>query len=297
MALFFGFGTAVYADNDLPNDMTKITVRKGLETAGNNPQETFNFEVIAKRVVEGAGTAPDIANFSITVLAGEDEGHLDINLPAFTQVGIYEYDIKEVAGNTAGMIYDDGLRTLVILVLNDGDGGFIRVAGMRIAGGQKGDDFTLANNAFNAGSLKFKKLLAGNFVDPTDEFTVTVTLTLHDGKTLKASELQALGADSILIEDDKITLTYTVVGNDEFTINNIPFDMDFAIVETNYGDYSPNIVGGSGEIEGAMNATITNTRNRDIDTGINLDNMPYLLALTFAIGGLGVVMVRRRKEH
>ncbi|MBR5268098.1 MAG: LPXTG cell wall anchor domain-containing protein [Lachnospiraceae bacterium] len=43
---------------------------------------------------------------------------------------------------------------------------------------------------------------------------------------------------------------------------------------------------------------ITNTKGAVVDTGISLDNMPYLmaLALTF-IGGLGFISKKRKEEE
>jgi len=51
----------------------------------------------------------------------------------------------------------------------------------------------------------------------------------------------------------------------------------------------------SGEMDApSKETTITNNRDIDIETGVNLDSLPYFAILALAIGGLAMFLVRRR---
>ena len=51
----------------------------------------------------------------------------------------------------------------------------------------------------------------------------------------------------------------------------------------------------SGQFNAAsLETTITNNRDIEIETGINLDSLPYLIILTVAIAGLAIFVVRKR---
>lgn len=309
LSLVLGLGTVAFADEY--EDKSEVTINKTLTIVNQgtkNPSETFSFTV-----VEGSGErdgqsipAPEFdqedAAFEITIDAGETEASTDINLPDFTQVGVYTYTLKENPGTTAGMRYDSNEYYLVVTVINnpafgeEGEPQFLRVLTLQGEGNLKEEGF---ENQFEAGSLTVHKVVTGNYGDPNDEFEVTVTLTPQGELELNDESIEALGADSYNqdAETGVITIVYTVMDGESFTINNIPYDVDYKVEETGYTDgYDPSYDGNeSGEIdEPAQETTITNNRDIEIDTGINLDSMPYYAVLAIAIGGLAVFLIRRR---
>ena len=299
--LFFGLTLNAHAEVGPYEDMATIELKKAVAAQGVNPAETFNFEVIDAIVLKGsAEEAPALANFSIPVAQGAALGTINLTLPTFDKVGTYQYFIQEIEGNTAGMTYDLDVRHLIVQVFKQ-DGDLVRIAYLTNAQGEKLDDFILANNEFKAGNLHFKKVLAGNFTDPDDEFKVTVTLTKPAGKTLQIAPMAADGAhEAIALVDDKIILTYTVKGGSEFTIENIPYGVMFNLVEEDTIGFDPAYLMAIDHPNGTINALlhdaiITNTRNVGIITGVHLDNLPYFLTLGFV--ALGFVAVKRRKRH
>ncbi|NLC45497.1 MAG: hypothetical protein GX783_14600, partial [Clostridiales bacterium] len=143
-------------------------------------------------------------------------------------------------------------------------------------------------------------VITGDFAVQTDTFTVTVTLTPVGTLTLNANAIDAGNGEKGIDNDRNYTITYTVTGDSEYTIKNIPYDVNYTVVETGLNEYTPEYVASYdgnqvGKIEAASTSTtITNTRNAEINTGINLDSLPYLIILAVAIGGLILFVTRRR---
>lgn len=320
LTLVFSMGTVAFAQENGDDgttttpgyvDGSPVTIKKALTATptGSNPSNTFTFNVGTGTyaISEGATettTAPafgDSSTFTIDVAAGETAGTTDIELAKFDRVGVYTYPITETAGNTAGMTYDTGTYNLVITVINNPAGeGFLRVLTMTDGNNVKTDSF---KNTFNAGSLTVKKETAGNYADPNDTFEVTVTLNAVEGKVLRNEMITASTNATVTgVEENgtgEVTVTYTVKKGSEFTINNIPYDVAYTVVEAVDKGYTVSYVGDTGTVKAdnaSATTTITNTRNKGIATGISFDNIPYILLLVGAALGLGALIVRKRKN-
>ncbi len=291
-------------------DWNPITINKEL-TINNegtlNPAETFNFLI-------GAGSGERDGNtivapafnpntFAITVGQGGTAGSADITLPNFTKVGVYTYPVTETAGSTAGMNYDSGTYYLVVTVINNPDFGieedapqFLRVLTLTDENDVKDDTF---ENDFDAGDLVIKKETTGNFTDSDDEFTVTVTLTPVAGKTLVDDAIDHTGSTSYYQDPatSAVTITYTIKKDSIVSIKNIPYDVTYTVEEAQALNYDAPLYDGNeeGAIEAAsISTTITNNRDTEIDTGINLDNIPYILMIVVVTGGLVGLTLKKR---
>ena len=317
LTLVLGMGVGVFAEED----WSEVPITKKLTSQGTNPAETFHFIV-----GEGSGErdgkdipAPGFgqhSTFDITI--GEDglsKSH-NLVLPNFTQVGVYTYPIYEAEGTTAGMVYDKGPKDLVITVINnvnhdpdDEDSPkFLRVVTM--AGGTEDNPVKVDafENKFYSGDLTIKKEIKGNYADPNDKFEITVTLTPVEGKVLNSDAIKHDGGDLTVLNEETgaVKIVYkNVIGDDSFTIQNIPYDVTYTVVETDTGvDYIVTYANASGimgvdsaedaDDAAAKVATITNTRGINVETGINLDNLPYILILGAASVGLVAFTLKRR---
>ncbi|NLW52836.1 MAG: hypothetical protein GXY87_05690 [Tissierellia bacterium] len=305
------------------SDETKITIDKviKLENEGTeenptvNPAETFKFVVGEGSYSSGpvAGTtAPafDQNTFSIDIEEGVLHGSADINLPTFTAIGEYTYPITEVEGSTAGFVYNLGPNELKITVINNKDYDpddndsqkFIRVVTMNGSDGDgnpiKVDAF---ENEFKAGSLVINKEITGNYAVYTDKFEVTVTLTPDQGKNIKKGPITVSGAvddkGTVSDPDDegKVTITFKVTDGSTVTIANIPYDVSYEVTEAS-GAYTETMTNdGVGDIDGATQTVdIENKLDTTIETGVNLDNLPYILVL--ALVGVGLISFTVRKR-
>lgn len=308
MALVMGLSMsapvlAVDAVEEAPEDWKHIEINKEIDITNDgtvNPAETFNFTV-GEAEVTGPGVsgveAPAIGDFSISFDQGQVASFTNLELPEFDHVGVYTYEISETAGNTAGMRYNTEAYKLQVTVRNDEDGGFNRV--VTLVTGEKDVKTDTILNTFEAGELVVKKEITGNFSQSDDTFEVTVTLTPDEGKNLKEGPITVTGAagetGSVVKNDDgTVTVTFTVTHNSTVTIANVPYDVSYKVTE-NAGDYTATITGDNGEIDNAsQEVEIVNNLDQEVATGVNLDNLPYILVL--ALVGVGLISFTVRKR-
>lgn len=288
-------------------DWTEVKFKKLITTVGNenHPAETFNFtitSVSAKDEQDNDITssmpvfAP--ATFSITAAEGNGEGFVTVELPDYTQVGTYVYKVQETAKNTAGMVYDTAEYEFTVVVLNDGQGQFKRLILKDAETGQKTDVF---ENEYKAGSLTVNKTITGNNADFNETFPVKVTLTAPGTEVIN-STITVAGNEGTVVQTgngtNEVVITFDVTDGSNVVISNIPAGVGYVVEETGLKGYTPTYTAEEGNISVNENidATIVNDLSRDIETGINLDNLPYILLLAGAAIGLGALIVRKRRN-
>lgn len=298
-------------------DMSTVTLTKEYKltnTGTTSPVETFAFSALTCTNVtdaaDGVTTAnapvPTIASVSYT--AGEAGGknakkNITITLPEYTSVGIYTYTFTENDGGTAGVTYRSDAITLVVTVIEQG--GKVRVAAVH-AEGENENKSSEFNNEYSAGSLSVKKTVTGIMGDQQKEFTVKVIFTAPAGDTVRedityvdGNERKTIAAGWSTTAEATITLKH----DETVTFTNIPYGVTYTVVENDYtaeadGGYdaaSYNFDDNNKKIDSASeNVTITNNKNGEIDTGISMDSMPYILLLAVACMGLIVFISKKR---
>lgn len=300
-------------------DMSTVTLTKEykLTNAGTtSPAETFGFSALtctnvtdaADSVTTTNAPVPTIASVSYT--AGEAGGenakkNIIITLPTYTSVGIYTYTFTETDGGTAGVTYRSDAITLVVTVIEQD--GKVRVAAVHTEGeGEaKSGEF---NNEYSAGSLSVMKTVTGIMGDQEKEFTVKVTFTAPEGEYVReaityedGTETKTIAADEGWIGSKEVEIT--LKHDETVTFTNIPYGVTYTVVENDYtaeadGGYdaaSYNFDDTNKKIDSASeNVTITNNKDGEIDTGINMDSMPYILLLAVACMGLFVFISKKR---
>lgn len=311
LCLVLGMGTVALADEIKYKDYDKVEITKTFKKNGDIPNTEFTFTI-----GEGTGErdgetidAPDLSPLKITV--GKDDVATGIiELPEvgkgknrFSGVGVYTYEITEENSNIAGVTYD-GKRILKIYVFNDEDGeGYIRVPVLLNADEkEKSEGF---ENSFNTGTLTIYKEVTGNMGDKQRKFDITVTLTAPEGKTVTAPIYVGGGTENprMFGEGGKLEIKLDLAHGEDITIRNIPYGVTYEVTETlpeglgynknpkiTYSD-SDKVIN---EGEDPDRVTVTNEKDVSIETGINLDNAPYIAILAVAIGGLALFLIRRR---
>lgn len=300
-------------------DMSTVTLTKEykLTNAGTtSPAETFAFSALtctnvtdaADGVTTSNAPVPTIASVSYTAgEAGSENAkkNITITLPTYTSVGIYTYTFTETNGGTAGVTYRSDAITLVVTVIEQD--GKVRVAAVHTEGEGEGKSGEF-NNEYSAGSLSVKKTVTGIMGDQQKEFTVKVTFTAPEGDTVREAITYVDGTETKTIaagegwtgsKEVEITLKH----DETVTFTNIPYGVTYTAVEN---DYTNKADGGYDEasyvfddenkkIDSASeNVTITNNKDGDIDTGITMDSMPYILLLAVACMGLFVFISKKR---
>ena len=257
--------------------------------------------------------------------------NITVALPEYTSVGIYTYTIKEIIPGTAdtalkdkkptaGVTYRTEDITLVITV--------VEVNGKKVVAavhcenpvdtsnknGTKTSEFV---NTYSAGNVEITKVVTGNLGDKTKYFDVTITLTLDSTKDYSGVSITANG-DELSWKDanngtnpTSIDLTTTtsatfhIKDGETVEISNIPYGVTYTVTEADYAsegyDKAEYAFTDTDKectvktIDSALETvTITNNKTGEVDTGINLDNMPYIVLLGIAAAGMILFLARKR---
>ena len=307
------------------DDMTQVTITKvyKLIGAGSSPAETFTLEQVGAGVVKSgdATSAPALGTITgATFAAGAANadgarGNITIALPKYERVGIYEYTLKETVGSTAGVTYrSENIKLVVTVIEQNGkvcvaavhteeakeDGSYDTTKG---EGSTKSDTF---ENTYSAGKLNITKIVTGKLGDTSKYFKFTLKLeqdTLED-KTFAGNFNVSSQGSYVDKEGNKNPAAVTFGDNvfwlkdgETITIENIPYGVKYTVTEDSYSadGYTTTMTGDSGTINAAeQTAAFTNYKDGEIDTGISLDSLPYILALAVAFGGAVVLFSRKR---
>ena len=139
----------------------------------------------------------------------------------FTAAGTYKYEIRENAGNAAGMTYDSHVATAEVTVTENGDGTLIANVTKK-ENGRFTNTYSTELDYVAAGGLKLSKSLSGRPMTE-GQFTFTVTpadqasanaLGLHEGANNFQSHATAEGAvDRInILADREVKFTQADAG-------------------------------------------------------------------------------------
>lgn len=329
----FATGTTTPVAND-GNGTFTITKKYSAENANTfAPAETFKLKQTDKSGKQMSvfynGIVPDLKTVTgeatgiVGVVSFENESdsertaNFTIGLPKYDGVGVFTYILEEVSATNAG-IKNDGRTFTVTVYATQGDNGI--ETGVTVhEGTSKGTKVTSIDNKFQAGALTIHKDVKGSMGDKAYQFPFTVTLS--SAKPVTAT-LRVNGETSTVkfekASEDAAEYTATVpfkLSNDgNCTISNIPYDVTYTVSED--GETRGTLTVGSGEnavdytvkysdnngskVEGATaTVTVTNTAgNALIDTGVILDNAPYIALLAIvAIGGVALMLNKRRRDE
>lgn len=295
-------------------DSVTLTKEYKLTNAGTtSPAETFDFSVLTCTKVTDAAdgvntiTAPVPTIASVSYSAGEAGGEkakkdITITLPEYSSVGIYTYTFTETDGGTAGVTYRSDAITLVVTVIEQD--GKVRVAVVHTEGEDEAKSGAF-NNEYSAGSLSVKKTVTGIMGDKQKKFTVKVTFTAPEGDSVRGDITYVDGTETKTIaagegwtgsKEVEITLKH----DETVTFTNIPYGVTYTVNENDYtadgyDKASYNFDDNNKKIDTpSENVTITNNKGGTIDTGINMDSMPYILLLAVACMGLFVFISKKR---
>lgn len=310
-----------------------LTIAKTYTTYGGNfDSDTVNLQLVAfadngyvqvtDSTITDEAAERLLPTFTANPNATSQNAAISMQLPAYTKVGLYTYQVKEVDGGTLGMTYDNTTYTLQVRVANKMVNGKIDPNGEKVcyvtmkADGVKESS---VKNIYNASNLTISKNVEGNMGDRDKEFDFKVTLKVPAGKTLR-STINVPEGSAITWTDDVGTVTFKLSHGESFTLMNLPYDIEYTVDEMNGttalndGDkindtyqvsYDNNKAGtiGTGDnkiapTNGVISTVVTNTwGNETIDTGVILDNAPYILMLAVVAGGAMTLVIKKRREE
>jgi pilin isopeptide linkage protein len=262
-------------------------------------------------------TAENMPTASITDVKDATSGapiNLKLNLQKYASAGYYYYKVKENAGNTAGVTYDDHEYYLKVTVsyVKDSDGNIdyhnTKIDSVSLWDVDPTDptvDITKTDhkvagfkNTYNSGTLAVKKEIAGNLAQGSDKFKIHVTFTSTKpvGSVVSYTVDGETNSIKAWTESDgtyTASADITVKGGSTVDFSNLPEGVKYSVDETDHGDYTPSY---DNNKSGAMKATdavedvtttVTNTKESKVDMGVLLNNAPYIAI----IGGAAVVAI------
>lgn len=324
-ATMFAMGSTAFAEEateELPSDVgtVKITKQYTLENSGTkSPAETFYLTQENKKVEDGEATeAPDLIKLSgdenkyvakavFSEKGAGTSGDFVVTLPEYPNVGKYSYELQEVDGKTAGVTYRTDKIKLVVTVINGENGKLIRQVGVHAE--KNGEDVKASSfndNKYSAGTLKVTKTVNGNLGDKTKKFRFIVKFEKPENKDVKSDITATVaGTDKGILDLDwtsgSCTYEFDLADGETASLGNIPYDVKYTVTESDYTKAGYKITektGDEGTVSAAeQTAAFINTKTGDIDTGVNLTTLPYILVFAGVIVIAGAAFITRRRRY
>lgn len=237
----------------------------------------------------------------------------------YDSVGQYVYTIAETdpEKGLAGVDYDQEKVSMKVTVVNDDrtDKGLkistisFTKAGDKISGkvDGNGNEEAAFINTYTANKLEVTKEVTGASGDKNYPFSFAVTFTGPDGKTWDESALTfAENAKRATYANN--AWNFTLTHGESISFANLPKGVTYSVVEkylntdnqitVNDIVYTARYEYGTGTMDAtAKTATVINATAGFVDTGVILDNAPYILMLAVVAGGAMTLVIKKRREE
>ena len=245
--------------------------------------------------------------------------NFEIELPNYTGVGVFTYTLKELAGDTKGVAYDAATFVVTVYVFQGETGLETKVTVHDSANNQKENKNKLdsIDNTYSAGTLTVTKVVKGSLGDKSkdNKFTMTVTFKKPEQGTVNSEIIMETNGE----ETERFTpvwdanglciKTIAVAHEDNITFKNIPYGVTYTVVENDYtgeeygyqaAQYAitdDNADGVKNTIDSANETvTVTNEKEGTVDTGVILDNAPYIALMMVVVAGAAVMIIKKRRH-
>jgi hypothetical protein len=287
---------------------------------GQTPAQTIKFTqkgdvTTTAEIGDTAKSALAVSFTDAVYAAGETTKDLTLTLPTYPAPGVYEYEIEETpVSNFEGMTYGEILK-LKVTVITDTDEKS-KTFGQLIVGGiairQNDTKVDEIENEYAAGDLKVTKTVTGNLGDKEKKFPITISFESTRDVGSIVTYTGPDGNGTITFTNKKAELKVNLADSESVTIKNLPEGVTYTVIEDNTIEHltdpkakpdNPNAYEVKDQIDTATaieaaketSKTITNNKEMDIDTGIVLDTLPYVLLMMLAM--VGFMMTARKREE
>ena len=298
---------------------------------GSSPIETFSFTAEYLGGEKGAtdpGKVPVISNAAYLAGGAATQNNtkdiaVDFSSVNYRTVGIYNYKITETNNHTAGVTYAPAIGMKVTVGNASDENTSVEVKsvsfwtldedGKTFDEKINGDD--AFENTYTANTLTMTKTVKGDMGDKeNDYFTYTLKLTGAAGVTYPDSYEVKGGTKtdnpkSVSVKAGEMTTyTFQLKHGDSIYIENLPKDITWSVEETPaegytaYTEYSmlkkTEGTKYNGTTDGQeITAAFTNVKDGTVDTGVILDNAPYILMLAVVAGAAMTLVIKKRREE
>ncbi len=267
---------------------------------------------------------------AVTVAEDEQDDDIVITLPTYTTYGIFEYSVTETAGSVAGVTYNTAPFYIRVGVAKKDNATSetdveVKYVAVRNAPGGEGEKTNQHQNTYGAGQLTVSKTVSGTQADINKVWHFEVEFTPASNKTVR-STIHAAGtndgvySETAAISDDNAgspsgdivpgtsgwdrpkTIYVALKHGDSMVFTGIPDGVTYTVTETEAdqdgytttetpSDSTKTIASGDKDTY-----AFENKKDLIIDTGIELDAVPYMIIMAIALMGVAMMFVRRKEE-
>lgn len=310
--------TLVVNNGTAPDSMTFNFSVKSNGTEVLTPNVVFNKENNTDGQLFTAGTYTRTFNVNLATLLGNNK----------TKVGEYTYTISENDTQIPGITKDPNELTLKVTVVNatgEIGGGYGYYAAL-YRGGKKIEATDAFHNTYSAKSLTLTKTVHGSLGDLNEDFQFDIKFVPEKDEIASLYKgVQVGDLDKVSIDNAtagaylNLNTVYTVTmkHNGSLSFANLPAGIKYEVYEVGSavsGDkvmknqYTVTVTDtafaeNSNTVKGAVAAkdvtvAFQNTHEGVPDTGVILDNAPYIALLAIvAIGGVALMLNKRRRDE
>lgn len=310
--------TLVVNNGTAPDSMTFNFSVKSNSTEVLTPNVVFNKENNTDGQLFTAGTYTRTFNVNLATLLGNNK----------TKVGEYTYTISENDTQIPGITKDPNELTLKVTVVNatgEIGGGYGYYAAL-YRGGKKIEATDAFHNTYSAKSLTLTKTVHGSLGDLNEDFQFDIKFVPEKDeiaslyKGVQVGDLDKASIDNATAGaylNLNTVYTVTMKHNGSLSFANLPAGIKYEVYEVGSavsGDkvmknqYTVTVTDtafaeNSNTVKGAVAAkdvtvAFQNTHEGVPDTGVILDNAPYIALLAIvAIGGVALMLNKRRRDE
>ena len=332
---FAATSTGKTDDVTVTNNKFNIVKNYTLTNEGTeSPAETFKLYQVSKSGTNMGkiynGTAPDLIGETVdgkfivgTVSFDKADTtrskNFEIELPNYTGVGVFTYTLKELTGDTKGVAYDPATFVVTVYVFQGETGLETKVTVHDSANAQKENKNKLdsIDNTYSAGTLTVTKVVKGSLGDKSKDNKFTMTVTFEKPATGTVSSEIIMKTNGTETErftpewnaNGKYIKTIEVAHEDNITFENIPYGVTYTVVENDYtgeeyGYQAARYAIDDASADGVKNTidsanetvTVTNEKEGTVDTGVILDNAPYIALMMVVVAGAAVMIIKKRRH-
>lgn len=325
LVMVLALGTAAFAADPTVTPET-VTLKKTYTLTGGAaaPVEELSFTVAPVSGVEGGSTGSLVVgtNNKVTT-SGEADTTFNMTFPTYSKVGVYKYTVTEVAGSTLGVTYDPAPITVVVTVTNASTSDTEDALEATVAIHKSAADATSQDNkidspkdaaftnTYGLGQLTVTKQVSGNLASNTKKFTIHVTFTGENAKSDITYTVVGGTEQTLSLASGSANLDVELSNTESAVFTNIPAGVTYTVEEdakhaagadhpeTTEEGYTVTYT--KSDEEGKIAAgdtdtvTVKNEKKTEVDMGITLDSLPYILIALVAVIAIAVVVIRKRR--
>ena len=309
-------------DIQIPVHDKEFTIAKTYNVTGTAPDEEF--ELTQSKASASKTSITDFttnADYDLTIgkakhtngASGAVTTGFDVTLPDYgNHPGIYTYTLKETDNGTAGVTYDPREFILTVYAMqaniesNDTSPNRLTYAvRLDVKDGTKlHEDYKITGltNTYTSNTIKVTKKVMGNFADR--EKTFDFKATFSDTENMKGN---------IMVDGKAITLTnneytFKLKHDESIEFTNVPTGVTAVVQELNAegeavadkalnDTYTVYYNSKTNDTNGNVEVVITNKSEEHPNTGVILDNAPYIALLTIVAAGAVVMIMKKRRNY